>query len=138
LGVSGISLVKNYICKTVKITPPLEKTSIVFYDCPTCTRKIKIKIPSNKYGNRNRILKGVLGVFTIFLIILLISFDFSNTQLTHDQVGVIKVWGTIIGLFIAANFLIKSYSKWFCFYPKISKDIRFSFYRHKFFHTSAT
>lgn len=137
-GLPGFHWNKNYICQTIKVTQPFEKASIVFYNCPTCNRKVKIKIPSFQNGKRNRIIKGALGLSTIILIILLITFDFSNSHLDNDQIGVIKVWGTITGLFVAANFLIKSYSKWFCYYPKICKDIHFSFYKHKFFHTSDT
>ena len=137
-GLPGFHWNKNYICEIIKVTPPLEKTSVVFYNCPTCKRKVKIKIPSYQNGNRNRIIKGALGLLTIILIILLIKFDFSGSHLDHDQIGVIKVWGTIIGLITAAYFFMASYSKWFCYYPKICKDIHFSFHKHKFIYNSST
>jgi hypothetical protein len=134
-GLPGFHWNKNYVCQIIKLTPPLAKSSIVFYNCPTCNRKIKIKIPSIKRGKRDRIINRAIGLSTLIFIILLITFNFSNFSLDHDQIEVIKIQGTIIGLLVAVYFISKSFSKWACYYPKICKDIHFIFIKHKFFHT---
>lgn len=135
-GLPGFHWNKNYICQLIKVSQPLEKTSTILYNCPTCNRTLKIKIPSIQIGKRKRIINGLFGLLTIIFIVFLITFDFYNYKIDYDQIGVIKVWGTIIGVLVAVNFIIKSYSNWICYYPRICKDVHFSFYKHKFFHAA--
>lgn len=133
-GLPGIHWNKNYICHQIRVTPPAKKTSQIVYNCPTCNQNIKIKIPSTQYGNRKRILNGMLGLFTIIFIIDLLTFNFKEYKLDAGQILTIKIWGTIIGIFVGFIFISNSYSNWFCYYPRISKDFHFSFFKHKFFH----
>lgn len=126
---------KNYACQNIEFTPPPQGKIIKLYQCPRCSKIVKIKIPSSSRGTRIRIIFGILGLITILFIIFLFIADFSTTNISSDAIIVIRVWGTIIGAVIAINFISNALSSWYCYYPKIVKDIHLIFFKHKFFHT---
>ncbi len=131
----GIRWKKNFLTHTFTMERPKVAYSILPVECPVCAKVVMLKVPSFAYGKKKRMFYGIVAAFLLIGIALLIMHDFSSTTLDGDQIGTIKVQGTIWGTLFALFFFNNARSQWICYVPTIKRDFMFRFWRHKLFHT---
>lgn len=130
----GVRWNKNYICHPITLERPTQGIQIYKFTCPVCHRNLILKVPSRATATKKRILFGSIGITLVIAIVLLLSHDFGGSGLSDDLVMLLKIQATFWGGIVALSCLANSYSKWFCYNPKVKKDFTFAFIRHKLFH----
>jgi hypothetical protein len=121
---------KNYSCYNYSIEQPSHGTSKVNVTCPNCKKNIILKVPSYKRGEQKQTYFFIIAVAIILLIIFILTFNFDDKETS----AIIKTFGTVTGSLLAYFYLQRALSNWFYFMPKLKKDFKFRFMKHKLFY----